>query len=58
MGGLEEDEQQKSKIDAPAEAGAGLYLGELREMMRTLLQDEDIHNIIRLHRIIIIKNAK
>uniref|UniRef100_A0A3Q3AG98 Transferrin receptor 2 n=1 Tax=Kryptolebias marmoratus TaxID=37003 RepID=A0A3Q3AG98_KRYMA len=44
--GLEEDEQQKGQTNAPAEAGVGLYLGELREMMRKLLQDEDIHNII------------
>lgn len=44
---MEEDEQQKGKINAPSEAGMGLYLGELRDMMKRLLQDEDIHNIIR-----------
>lgn len=27
--------------------GAGLYLGELRVMMRKLLQDEDIYNTVR-----------
>lgn len=47
VGVREEDEQQKGKINAPSEAGVGLYLGELRDMMRRLLQDEDIHNIIR-----------
>nr|XP_046236713.1 transferrin receptor protein 2-like isoform X3 [Scatophagus argus] len=39
--GQEEDEQQP-----PAGGGAGLYLGDLRVMMRRLLQDEDIHNTV------------
>lgn len=42
-----EDEQHKGEINAPSEAGVGLYLGELRDMMKRLLQDEDIHNIVR-----------
>ncbi|KAF7214610.1 transferrin receptor protein 2 [Nothobranchius furzeri] len=40
----EEGKQQGGGATAPA--GAGLYLGELREMMRKLLQDEDIHNTV------------
>lgn len=31
----------------PADGGVELYLGELREMMRKLLQDEDIHDTVR-----------
>uniref|UniRef100_A0A669CXM6 Transferrin receptor 2 n=1 Tax=Oreochromis niloticus TaxID=8128 RepID=A0A669CXM6_ORENI len=39
-------EQQLGGAKAPSEGGAGLYLGELRLMMRKLLQDEDIHNTV------------
>ncbi|XP_070786260.1 transferrin receptor protein 2 [Enoplosus armatus] len=42
----EEDEQQGGGAKPPAERGAGLYLGELRVMMRRLLQDEDIFNTV------------
>ncbi|XP_037618873.1 transferrin receptor protein 2 isoform X1 [Sebastes umbrosus] len=42
----EEDEEQGGGAKPPAEGGAGLYLGELRVMMRRLLQDEDIHNTV------------
>nr|XP_020443190.1 transferrin receptor protein 2-like [Monopterus albus] len=42
----EEDEQPGGVAKPPAEGGAGLYLGELRVMMRMLLQDEDIHNMV------------
>ncbi|XP_041840704.1 transferrin receptor protein 2 isoform X2 [Melanotaenia boesemani] len=41
-----EDEQMGGGANTPADTGAGLYLGELREMMRKLLQDEDIHNTV------------
>ncbi|XP_031734499.1 transferrin receptor protein 2 isoform X1 [Anarrhichthys ocellatus] len=41
-----EDEEQGGGAKPPAEGGAGLYLGELRLMMRRLLQDEDIHNTV------------
>ncbi|XP_038587516.1 transferrin receptor protein 2 isoform X1 [Micropterus salmoides] len=44
--GGQEDEQQGGGAKPPAEGGAGLYLGELRVMMRRLLQDEDIHNTV------------
>ncbi len=48
VGGLgEEDEQQGGEAKPPAKGGAGLYLGELRVMMRRLLQDEDIYNTVR-----------
>ncbi|KAM6894420.1 transferrin receptor protein 2 isoform 1-T4 [Lycodopsis pacificus] len=40
------DEEQGGGAKPPAEGGAGLYLGELRLMMRRLLQDEDIHNTV------------
>ncbi|KAK9525205.1 hypothetical protein VZT92_017527 [Zoarces viviparus] len=43
----EGDEEQGGGAKPPAEGGAGLYLGELRLMMRRLLQDEDIHNTVR-----------
>ncbi|KAM4536229.1 transferrin receptor protein 2 [Odontesthes bonariensis] len=47
LGGLgQEEEQQGGGANTPAEGGAGPYLGELREMMRRLLQDEDIHNTV------------
>uniref|UniRef100_A0A3Q1J4N9 Uncharacterized protein n=1 Tax=Anabas testudineus TaxID=64144 RepID=A0A3Q1J4N9_ANATE len=42
----EEDEQPGGGAKAPAKGGAGLYLGELRVMMRKLLQDEDIYNTV------------
>eukprot|EP00064_Thunnus_orientalis_P025373 superscaffoldBa00012672_g25733 len=42
----EEDWQPGGGAKPPAEGGAGLYLGELRVMMRKLLQDEDIHNTV------------
>ncbi|KAK2899288.1 transferrin receptor protein 2 [Channa argus] len=42
----EGDKQLGGGAKAPAEGGAGLYLGELRGMMRRLLQDEDIHNMV------------
>ncbi|XP_047442148.1 transferrin receptor protein 2 isoform X2 [Mugil cephalus] len=40
--------QQEGGANSPTEGGAGLYLGELRVMMRRLLKDEDIHNTVRL----------
>jgi len=43
----EEDEERGGGAKPPAEGGAGLYLGELRVMMRRLLQDEDIHDTVR-----------
>ncbi|XP_072232204.1 transferrin receptor protein 2 isoform X2 [Leuresthes tenuis] len=47
LGGLGQgEEQQGGGANSPAEGGAGPYLGELREMMRRLLQDEDIHNTV------------
>ncbi|XP_062271186.1 transferrin receptor protein 2 [Scomber scombrus] len=42
----DEDGQPGGGAKPPAEGGAGLYLGELRVMMRRLLQDEDIHNTV------------
>lgn len=45
--GVQEEEQHGGLDKAPAESGAGLYLGQLRVMMRRLLQDEDIHNTVR-----------
>ncbi|XP_033507658.1 transferrin receptor protein 2 isoform X2 [Epinephelus lanceolatus] len=42
----EEDEERGGGAKPPAEGGAGLYLGELRVMMRRLLQDEDIHDTV------------
>ncbi|TWW63220.1 transferrin receptor protein 2 [Takifugu flavidus] len=44
--GVQEEEQHGGLDKAPAESGAGLYLGQLRVMMRRLLQDEDIHNTV------------
>ncbi|XP_070849156.1 transferrin receptor protein 2 [Chaetodon trifascialis] len=47
VGGQEEkDEQLGGGAKPPAEVGMGLYLGELRVMMKRLLQDEDIHNTV------------
>uniref|UniRef100_UPI0037E81DEE transferrin receptor protein 2 n=1 Tax=Semicossyphus pulcher TaxID=241346 RepID=UPI0037E81DEE len=40
------DEQPGGGAKPPAEGGAGLFLGELRVMMRRLLQDEDIFNTV------------
>lgn len=45
--GLQEEEQQGGLDKGPAENGAGLYLGQLRVMMRRLLQEEDIYNTVR-----------
>lgn len=45
--GMQEEEQHGVVDKAPADSGAGLYLGQLRMMMRKLLQDEDIHNTVR-----------
>ncbi|KAM8900328.1 transferrin receptor protein 2 isoform 1-T2 [Spinachia spinachia] len=42
----EEDEKQGGGAYPYAEGGAGLYLGELRVMMKRLLQDEDIVNTV------------
>ncbi|KAL7375706.1 hypothetical protein ABVT39_022251 [Epinephelus coioides] len=42
----EEDEERGGGAKPPAEGGAGLYLGELRVMMRRLLHDEDIHDTV------------
>lgn len=42
-----QEEQQGGGAKPPSEGGAGLYLGELRMMMRRLLQDEDIYNTVR-----------
>ncbi|KAM9414380.1 transferrin receptor protein 2 [Pholidichthys leucotaenia] len=47
MGGQEEEEE-RGGAKAPSEGGAGLYLGELRVMMKRLLQDEDIQNTVSL----------
>ncbi|KAF6735557.1 hypothetical protein FQA47_002262 [Oryzias melastigma] len=44
-GGLGEGEQGGGANTSP-EGGAGLYLGELREMMRMFLKDEDIHKTV------------
>ncbi|XP_008303388.1 transferrin receptor protein 2 [Stegastes partitus] len=44
--GEQDEEQQGGRASSPAEGGVGLYLGDLREMMRRLLQDEDIHNTV------------
>uniref|UniRef100_A0A3Q1F6Y2 Transferrin receptor 2 n=1 Tax=Acanthochromis polyacanthus TaxID=80966 RepID=A0A3Q1F6Y2_9TELE len=44
--GDQEEEQQRGGATSPAGGGPGLYLGELRVMMRKLLQDEDIHNTV------------
>lgn len=52
--GGQEDEQQGGGAKPPAEGGAGLYLGELRVMMRRLLQDEDIHNTVRWYTVYMI----
>nr|XP_029131188.1 transferrin receptor protein 2 isoform X2 [Labrus bergylta] len=47
MGGQgEEDEEPGGGTKLPAEGGVGLYLGDLRVMMRRLLQDEDIFNTV------------
>lgn len=43
----EEDGQAGGGAKSSADGGAGLYLGELRVMMRRLLQEEDIHNTVR-----------
>ncbi|XP_050924736.1 transferrin receptor protein 2 isoform X2 [Lates calcarifer] len=45
-GQVEEDEQPGGGAKPPADGGAGPYLGELRAMMRRLLQDEDIHSTV------------
>lgn len=42
-----QEEEQGGEAKPPADGGAGLYLGELRVMMRRLLQDEDIYNTVR-----------
>lgn len=43
-----EEEGQRRVLDEPAAEGGGMmYLGELRMMMRKLLQDEDIYNTVR-----------
>ncbi|XP_056224864.1 transferrin receptor protein 2 [Seriola aureovittata] len=42
----EEDEHQGSGDKPSTKGGAGLYLGDLRVMMRRLLQDEDIHSTV------------
>ncbi|KAG7232672.1 hypothetical protein INR49_008252 [Caranx melampygus] len=42
----EEDQHHGGGAKAPAEGGAGLYLGELRMMMRRLLQEEDIYRTV------------
>ncbi|XP_041821343.1 transferrin receptor protein 2 [Chelmon rostratus] len=42
----EDDEQSGGGAKPPAEVGAGLYLGELRAMMKRLLQEEEIHNTV------------
>ncbi|KAI3375946.1 hypothetical protein L3Q82_016367 [Scortum barcoo] len=42
----EEHGHQGGGAKSPTGGGAGLYLGELRVMMRRLLQDEDIYNTI------------
>ncbi|XP_034741986.1 transferrin receptor protein 2, partial [Etheostoma cragini] len=44
--GGREDEEPGGGAKAPAEEGAGLYLGELRVMMKRLLQDEDIQDTV------------
>ncbi|XP_073331956.1 transferrin receptor protein 2 isoform X3 [Pagrus major] len=44
--GEQDEEQQGGGAQQPAEGGAGLYLGELRVMMRRLLHDEDIYNTV------------
>ncbi|XP_036967033.1 transferrin receptor protein 2 isoform X1 [Acanthopagrus latus] len=44
--GEQDEEQQGGGAKQPAEGGAGLYLGELRVMMRRLLHDEDIYNTV------------
>ncbi|XP_034412872.1 transferrin receptor protein 2 [Cyclopterus lumpus] len=41
-----EEEEQRGGTKPPGGGGAGLYLGELRLMMRRLLQDEDIHKTV------------
>ncbi|MEQ2305463.1 hypothetical protein AMECASPLE_038159 [Ameca splendens] len=48
VGGLgEQSEQEGAGANKPSDGGSGLYLGELREMMRRLLQYEDIYNTVR-----------
>ncbi|CAN9509398.1 unnamed protein product [Ophioblennius macclurei] len=42
----EEEGRQRGGAHSPAEGGAGLYLGELRMMMKRLLQDEDLYNTV------------
>ncbi|XP_047241284.1 transferrin receptor protein 2 isoform X2 [Girardinichthys multiradiatus] len=47
VGGLgEQSEQEGGGANKPSDGGSGLYLGELREMMRRLLQYEDIYNTV------------
>lgn len=41
-----EEEEKRRVLDKP-EGGGVMYLGELRMMMRKLLQDEDIYNTVR-----------
>ncbi|XP_028298224.1 transferrin receptor protein 2 isoform X5 [Gouania willdenowi] len=42
----EGDERQRGGANAASGEGEGLYLGELRMMMKKLLQDEDIYNTV------------
>ncbi|XP_029382739.1 transferrin receptor protein 2 [Echeneis naucrates] len=42
----EEEAQRGGGANQPKDGVAGLYLGELRVMMRRLLQDEDIHRTV------------
>ncbi|XP_022621433.1 transferrin receptor protein 2 [Seriola dumerili] len=47
VGGQGEEDEHQGGGDKPStEGGAGLYLGDLRVMMRRLLQDEDIHSTV------------
>ncbi|MEQ2168879.1 hypothetical protein GOODEAATRI_019164, partial [Goodea atripinnis] len=51
VGGLgEQSEQEGGGANKPSDGGSGLYLGELREMMRRLLQYEDIYNTVRYYK--------
>ncbi|XP_015260218.1 PREDICTED: transferrin receptor protein 2 [Cyprinodon variegatus] len=46
-GGLgEESKQPGGGANRPADGGAELYLGELRDMMRRQLQEEDLHSSV------------
>ncbi|MED6268142.1 hypothetical protein CHARACLAT_019236 [Characodon lateralis] len=47
VGGLgEQSEHEGGGANKPSDGASGLYLGELREMMRRLLQYEDIYNTV------------